>query len=433
MRRSTLLSVLCLAAFSLVSLPRQADAQLLKKLKDAAQDAVEDEAANQTERLLREAIRCAVDDPACAEQAEEGDKPVIYTDQNGEVITDDEGNPITDRDEAAAQSGMGLTDEAVSTRPGEGAWANYDFVPGEEVLFVEDYADDRVGDFPQRLEWVRGNMEIVEWEGRRLLRATGNNSQFAVLLPGGVPERFTIEVEIHDPSTEGGTRILTEEAPPNGVYEGAHFNIGNWRGSGLWEGNDPLSTVQDERITEELMTARVTVDGAYAKVYLNEKRIANAPRVELVRGDRLGFVLAASDSRPIYIGSIRIAAGGRDLYDKLAAEGRAATQGIFFDVDSDRIRPESTPTLEEIGDMLEAHPDLGITIEGHTDSTGDDDHNLDLSIRRAEAVRAFLIEAYGIDASRLQAAGFGETRPVAENATPEGRQQNRRVELVVLD
>ena len=69
MRRSTLLSAFCLAALSLVSLPNQADAQLLKKVKDAAQDAVEDEAANQTERLLREAIRCAVNDPVCAKEA----------------------------------------------------------------------------------------------------------------------------------------------------------------------------------------------------------------------------------------------------------------------------------------------------------------------------------------------------------------------------
>jgi len=431
--RSTLLSVLCLAAFSLFALPSQANAQLVKKLKNAAQNAAEDEAANQVDRLLREAIRCAVDDPACAQQAKEEGKPVVYTDQNGDVITDDEGTPITDRDKAADQAGVSPADDTSGPKPGEGAWANYDFVPGDEVLFFEDYSDDRVGDFPRRLEWIRGNMEIVEWEGRRLLRATASNSQFAILLPGGVPERFTIEIEIHDPSTEGGTKILTEEAPENGNYKGAHVNFGSWRGSGLWEDGDPLSSVQDERITEEIMAGRIMVDGAYAKVYLNEKRIANAPRVELVRGDRISFVISASDSRPIYIGDIRIAGGGRDLYDKLAAEGRVATQGILFDVDSDRIQPESTPTLEEIGTMLEEHPDLRIAIEGHTDSTGNDDHNLDLSIRRAVAVREYLIDAYGIEASRLEADGFGETQPVGDNESPEGRQQNRRVELVVLD
>lgn len=80
--------------------------------------------------------------------------------------------------------------------------------------------------------------------------------------------------------------------------------------------------------------------------------------------------------------------------------------------------------------MLQQHADLRITIEGHTDNTGDDAHNQQLSEMRAAAVRAFLIEHYGIDAGRLEAAGFGESRPVASNDTPEGRQGNRRVELV---
>jgi outer membrane protein OmpA-like peptidoglycan-associated protein len=138
------------------------------------------------------------------------------------------------------------------------------------------------------------------------------------------------------------------------------------------------------------------------------------------------------DDKPIYIGNIRLAAGGRDLYDDLVEKGRVATRGILFDVDSDRIRPESTPTLEEIGEMLSAHPNLRIAIEGHTDSDGDDAHNQNLSEKRAEAVRQFLIATYGLDGDRLESTGFGESVPAADNDTPEGKQQNRRVELVVL-
>lgn len=82
--------------------------------------------------------------------------------------------------------------------------------------------------------------------------------------------------------------------------------------------------------------------------------------------------------------------------------------------------------------MLQEHPDLRISIEGHTDSDGDDAFNKQLSERRAESVKAHLVEAYGIDPSRLETAGFGESKPVAPNDTPEGRQQNRRVELVRL-
>jgi OOP family OmpA-OmpF porin len=435
MRRSTLLSVLCLAALNLFAVTGQADAQLLKKLKDAAQDAVEDEAANQTERLLREAIRCAVNDPVCAEQAEEDDKPVIYTDQNGDVVTDDEGTPITDREKAADQAGVSPTADAETPKPGEGAWANYDFVPGEEVLFVDDFSADEAGDFPRRLEWLRGNMELVEWQDRMLLRATGGGSQFAVLLPEGVPERFTLEFYISDAGMSNGTIVILEEGRDNlrDYWEAPRFAFGHWRGSGIWRDREPLSTLEDDRIRTEIVTARIMADGEHVKVFLDEKRISNVPRIEIARGDRVTFEMWGTEKKPIYIGNIRLAAGGRDLYDDLVEAGRVATQGIFFDVDSDRIRPESTPTLEEIGEMLEEHPDLRIAIEGHTDSTGNDDHNLDLSIRRAVAVRLYLIDAYGIGATRLEADGFGETRPAGDNDSPEGRQQNRRVELVVLD
>ncbi len=435
MRRFTMCSVLCLGAFGLLATPSRADAQVLKKLKDAAQDAVEDEAANQTERLLREAIRCAVNDPVCAEQAEEDDKPVIYTDQNGEVITDDEGTPITDREKAASQAGTSSDDDAGAPMPGEGAWANYDFVPGEDVLFVDDFTDDEAGDFPRRLEWLRGNMELVEWQDRMLLRTTGGGSQFAVLLPEGVPERFTLEFDISDAGMSNGTIVILEEGPDNlrDYYKGARFVFGHWRGSGIWRDREPLSTLDDDLIRTEIVTARIMADGEHVKVFINEKRVSNVPRIEIPRGDRLTFEMWGTDEKPIYIGNIRVAAGGRDLYDDLIETGRVATQGVLFDVDSDRIRPESTPTLEEIGEMLEEHPNLRIAIEGHTDSTGDDDHNLDLSIRRAVAVRQYLIDAYGIDANRLEADGFGETQPAADNDTPEGRQQNRRVELVILD
>jgi outer membrane protein OmpA-like peptidoglycan-associated protein len=90
------------------------------------------------------------------------------------------------------------------------------------------------------------------------------------------------------------------------------------------------------------------------------------------------------------------------------------------------LRPESSPKLEEMRAMLAQHADLKVMIEGHTDATGDDASNLSLSDRRAQAVVAWLT-SNGIHASRLQAAGKGETVPVGDNATEAGRQQNRRV------
>jgi OOP family OmpA-OmpF porin len=108
--------------------------------------------------------------------------------------------------------------------------------------------------------------------------------------------------------------------------------------------------------------------------------------------------------------------------------GRARIYGINFDTDSDVIRAESKPTLDRIAAVLKAHPDWKLTVEGHTDSTGTAEHNRQLSQKRAESVKAYL-QAAGIDAGRLQAAGLGATKPVASNDTALGRAQNRRVEL----
>ncbi len=109
--------------------------------------------------------------------------------------------------------------------------------------------------------------------------------------------------------------------------------------------------------------------------------------------------------------------------------GRARIYGINFDSDSDVIKDESKPTLDRIAALLKAKPDWKLTIEGHTDSTATAEHNLQLSKRRAEAVKAYLQTA-GIDDARLKAVGLGATKPVASNDTGTGRTQNRRVELV---
>ena len=114
----------------------------------------------------------------------------------------------------------------------------------------------------------------------------------------------------------------------------------------------------------------------------------------------------------------------------LDAEGHMAIYGIYFDSGSDKLRPESNDALSEIAKLLEARPDLGLLVVGHTDNEGKMDFNMDLSKRRAAAVVKALAESHGIKASRLTAAGVGFLSPVASNRGDAGRALNRRVELV---
>src|SRR5205807_7118793 len=124
------------------------------------------------------------------------------------------------------------------------------------------------------------------------------------------------------------------------------------------------------------------------------------------------------DASPGYISNIRIAASDKSLFDALNASGRVSTHGILFNTNSDAIRPESAPTLQEIGDMLKQHADLKLTIEGHTDNVGSAAANQTLSEKRAAAVRQYLITNAQIDGSRLASKGLGATKPAASNDTP---------------
>jgi len=149
---------------------------------------------------------------------------------------------------------------------------------------------------------------------------------------------------------------------------------------------------------------------------------ARARTAEIIDGRRaeLNFKLAAVDDDK------------EALARSLDTKGRARIPGIYFDLDSAKLKDESFEALDRVLTVLKANPERHYVIEGHTDSQASDAYNLELSQRRADAVAAWLTD-HGIDAERLEAAGYGEARPVADNGTASGRALNRRVEIAVAD
>jgi outer membrane protein OmpA-like peptidoglycan-associated protein len=119
-----------------------------------------------------------------------------------------------------------------------------------------------------------------------------------------------------------------------------------------------------------------------------------------------------------------------ELADELEKEGRAKVYDLYFDFRSDVLRPESDKVLAEIADVMKGHSDWTLGVEGNTDNIGGDKYNLDLSQRRAAAVKSALVKQYKIAPQRLESAGFGASHPIDTNDTMEGRARNRRVELV---
>jgi outer membrane protein OmpA-like peptidoglycan-associated protein len=120
------------------------------------------------------------------------------------------------------------------------------------------------------------------------------------------------------------------------------------------------------------------------------------------------------------------------LSKELNASGRVAVYGINFDTGKATIKPDSEKALKEVGKLLEDNPGLKLSIEGHTDNVGDKQANQKLSEDRAASVKDYLVKNYKIAADRLATKGFGDTKPVADNKTDEGRAKNRRVELVKM-
>ena len=119
------------------------------------------------------------------------------------------------------------------------------------------------------------------------------------------------------------------------------------------------------------------------------------------------------------------------LLETLNRDGRVAIYGILFDVDRATLRPGSGAVLDTIASIMGAAPALRLEVQGHTDSTGTSERNRALSRQRAEAVVSAL-RLYGVEADRLDARGLGPDEPIGDNSTDEGRQRNRRVELVRL-
>ena len=333
--------------------------------------------------------------------------------------------------EQATQSDTDQNEVVPENNPSNNVSTNYDFTPGGRVLFEDDFSDTPIGDFPHRLSFSNGTMEVADWNGQKILQLQ-EGCQFEIPLEETLPERFTLEFDIHDSKSTvdtGWTAIYFAPPAANGFYPnrpgGPPFlRFAHFFGSGLHATNsEQISGVYNgggtgnthPALDEGLMHVEVQVDGEAIKVYVNQDRIVNVPNAVLGRHNAI-TVLCDAKTDPTYIDNIRLAAGGVDLYSSLESEGRVAARGILFDTGSDRIQSGSTATLEEILGMLRQYQDLGLRIEGHTDNTGDDASNKTLSQSRAEAVRDYLVEQ-GIDASRLEAVGLGEEQPVADNNT----------------
>ena len=370
-------------------------------------------------------------------KAEEAKKKL---DEGGKKTDSSKTKPDTSKARADTAKAAPAPSKSSAAQPADARiWENYDFVPGNKVLFYTDFSEDRVGNFARGLKYLNGPMEIVERDDVKMLRATGLGE---LLIPLGrkLPPKFTLEIDVLTAANAPlGDRIRIEggKSHEQGDEQSVEISWGpqhsTLHGGGQNRGLSQLHLTDAEaaKLVDRPAHIRILMDSGYFKMYANEKRLYNIPELQFRRDSVIRVALVANADDAIFLTSIRAAESETDvLYDALLKKGRWATQGILFATGKAELQPESRPVLKEIASTMKKYADLKILIEGHTDNVGAAASNLSLSDARAAAVKTALVSEFGLDAARITTKGFGDTKPSAPNATAIGRAQNRRVEIV---
>lgn len=421
----TLTMIIALTLVFVLSHEALAQFDLGKKLKKKVERKVEKGVDKAIDKSL-DATEDAIENAGTEDQ-----------DNRNEKKMSDSKNNVPESNESESSTSNDIPDEKLKL------WSKYDFVAGDKVIFQDELAGEEIGEFPSRWDLVKGSAEVAQLESDNVIHFTNNNSIIVPLMDkkNFLPEVFTIEFDAY----------FDELATKRTNFYSVRF----YDGAAGWKTIDGLrrypidikwNEVKKDKFgsrTKDYQTEQKSWKGKWKrvaiafnqrslKVYLDEERVINIPN--LGYKPELFSIGVSYDTRHINSASIknvRLNQGGKTLYERILSDGKFVTTGILFNVNKSTIKGESMGTINEIVKMMKDHSDLKFSIEGHTDSDGDDSFNQKLSEERAASVKNAIVES-GIDASRLIIRGWGESKPVDSNSTSEGKANNRRVEFIKL-
>ena len=308
-------------------------------------------------------------------------------------------------------------------------WSKYDFVPGDKIIYEDNLIGEENGEFPSRWDLWDGTTENALFGGENVIMFRGGTPAILPYLKNSkidyLPEVFTIEFDLYLPSNTFTVSFYDRknQGQPKGHYS---LDI-NGQGMNLSPAGSKLPG--NGSIAKKWAHISIAYTSGKMKAYIDETRLINIPHLSFNPTGITLYANSANDKNLFYIKNFRIAEGGVKYYDRFLQDGKIVSNGIRFDVGKATLRPESMGVLNEIYKILSEHPDVAVSVEGHTDSDGDDDLNLKLSEDRAGTVMKQLV-SMGISKERLSFRGYGESKPVSPNDTPEGKASNRRVEFV---
>jgi outer membrane protein OmpA-like peptidoglycan-associated protein len=345
-------------------------------------------------------------------------------------------------------------------------YSKFDFIPGDKILAYDDFSKDAIGDFPAAWN-TNSSGEVVTsstHQGHWLMFT--KQGKYLPEYITDLPDNFTFEYDVvcnekfsyYGPylsiyflTGKGGKDAFDNwfmaDGKRAGVKLGVHPTDGlNNGGTATAESFDNGESVFKNQVNttqfgsngkgERNVHVSIWRQKQRLRVYLNEEKVYDLPRAFPDNKTYTTVVFEIwgdmKDQDRYLLGNIKFAVGAPDARNKLITEGKFVTRGILFDVNSDKIKPESYGVLKDIANVLTENSSVKVKIVGHTDSDGKDADNLTLSKKRAESVKNSLVKDFGIDISRLETDGKGASQPIDNNTTAEGKANNRRVEFIKL-
>jgi OmpA-OmpF porin, OOP family len=346
------------------------------------------------------------------------------------------------------------------------SFSKYDFIPGEKILYTEDFAQEAIAELPAGWN-TNGSGEVVTLENHAdkwlrlhnpFIYLSSNTKEFT--------ENYTAEFDVilqlknngwmyptfstgffatnGEPGTDNS--FLKEydkyAAVVATIYPEERSNsrilVESFKDDAGYFKSEPKNYGELEKYYGKPVHVAIQVQKQRFRMWINETKVFDVPRGidTTYKMNQFFFKVGQTNYKEeqygIFISNIKVATGLPDTRHKLIKEGKFSTTGILFDVNSATIKPESNGVLKEIAEVLKQFPSTKIKITGHTDSDGSDAANLELSKKRAAAVRQALVNDFSIDITGMESDGKGESIPVGDNKTKEGKAQNRRVEFTKL-
>lgn len=401
--------------------PQQTNAQFLKKLAKKAEEKIEREAEKRSERRVNKKIDKEFDK---AEDAIDGKEKKKKEEKN------DDDNNQNEKDNNKSDNPDEINSTKKTSKPTV-VWSQFDFIPGDEVIYEDGPRNDEEnGEFPSRWDLVNGNAEIAEVDGEKVVIFPEGGTIVPYLKNSKedyLPEVFTVEFDAYfQPEYEHRIIIkFNDSKNQKNVGHRADF----YAKTISFGGTSKKYSKNLSKGGWRHFSIAVTKDKL--KIYLNDERLINIPHMGFnptgITLNVLGYARDAGHHQ--YVKNFRVAKGGVKYYDRVLSDGKIVVNGIKFDVNKATLKPESMGPINKIFKLMQKQPELSFSVEGHTDSDGGDTANMTLSKARGKAVMEKLI-AMGISSDRLKSNGFGESKPLDNNSTPEGKANNRRVEFV---